>query len=106
MGNSEPANPASTGLCSDTQCLPGVIESARHSQTIDAQELNLISRPALLFALAGFTLLPMASPASRGQEKDKDAKSAEKEKSTEPAPKEESSVTDHTMKIGGQAIPY
>ena len=69
----------------------------------------MISRPALLFASAGFTLLAMVSPGSRAQEKDKDAKSSDKEKSTETAPKEpkeESSVTDHTMKIGGQAISY
>ncbi|MGA8500304.1 MAG: hypothetical protein WB683_02060 [Candidatus Sulfotelmatobacter sp.] len=38
---------------------------------------------------------------------DKDAKAADAKPSPEPpAPKEESSVTDHTIKIGGQTIPY
>src|SRR5262249_21847658 len=45
---------------------------------------------------------------SRSQERsqEKDAKSPDKDKSSEAAPKEESSVTDHTLKIGVQTIPY
>src|SRR5437762_11029934 len=43
---------------------------------------------------------------SQEQSQDKEPKSPDKDKSSEPAPKEESSVTDHTMKIGGQVIPY
>ncbi len=45
----------------------------------------------------------------RAQEKEKETKTVEKEKPAEPAPappKEESSVTDHTIKIGAQTIPY
>ncbi len=63
-----------------------------------------LSRPVLLAALF---LFPMASLSLRAQEKD--AKPAEKEKpaeATPPIPKEESSVTDHTLKIGAQTIPY
>jgi carboxypeptidase C (cathepsin A) len=42
------------------------------------------------------------------QAQDKDAKSADKaaEAPASPAPKEESSVTDHSIKIGAQTIPY
>ena len=63
-----------------------------------------IARPVLLSAML---LFATASPALRAQERtgDKDAKAAEKEKPAE-APKEESSVTEHTLKIGGQTIPY
>jgi len=63
-----------------------------------------LSRPVLLAALF---LFPMASLSLQAQEKE--AKPAEKEKTPEatpPAPKEESSVTDHTLKIGSQSIPY
>ena len=63
-----------------------------------------LSRPALLAALF---VLAIASPSLQAQEKD--AKPAEKEKpaeATPPAPKEESSITDHTLKIGAQTIPY
>jgi carboxypeptidase C (cathepsin A) len=67
-----------------------------------------LSPPVLL---AGLFLLHMLSPSLRAQEhaQDKDTKAAEKDKPAEPAPaapKEESSVTDHTIKIAGQAIPY
>src|SRR6267142_5969130 len=62
-----------------------------------ATRLTLLCAAAFLFAVA---------PAnSFGQEKE--AKPAEK--SAEPAaapPKEESSVTDHSIKISGQTIPY
>jgi carboxypeptidase C (cathepsin A) len=40
----------------------------------------------------------------KDKDKDKDAKSSEKQ--NEPAPKEESAVTEHSIKIGGQTIPY
>ncbi|HJX95875.1 MAG TPA: hypothetical protein VJ324_09680, partial [Candidatus Acidoferrum sp.] len=49
--------------------------------------------------------LPLSLPAQ-----DKDAKPAEKPAdvaaAATPAPKEESSVTDHSIKIGSQTIPY
>jgi carboxypeptidase C (cathepsin A) len=59
----------------------------------------------LLLALAAFALAGQA----RAQEKEKETKTVEKEKPTEPTPpppKEESSVTEHSIKIGGQTIPY
>lgn len=61
---------------------------------------RLLCAAALFFALH--------SPVSIAQEQDKDQKSVEKpvDKSHEPAPKEESSVTDHSIKIGGQTVPY
>jgi carboxypeptidase C (cathepsin A) len=58
------------------------------------------------FALASLLALPICAQ-ERAQEKD--AKATEKEKPTEPTPpppKEESSVTEHSIKIGGQTIPY
>jgi carboxypeptidase C (cathepsin A) len=62
------------------------------------------ARPVLLSTLL---LLGTALPALRAQSPEKDAKPAEKDKSAESVPaKEESSVTDHTLKIGGQTIPY
>lgn len=60
----------------------------------------------LLFAvfLAGgvpFSLFAQDKP------QEKDAKAGEKTaEATPPAPKEESSVTDHSIKLGGQTIPY
>src|SRR5882762_5886010 len=58
------------------------------------------------FALSSLLVLP-ACAQKRTQEKE--TKPAEKEKPAEPAPpppKEESSVTEHSIKIGGQTIPY
>src|SRR5580698_815442 len=48
-------------------------------------------------------VLPLSAPAQ-----DKDAKPADKpaDAATPPAPKEESSVTDHSIKLGSQTIPY
>src|SRR5580704_5646789 len=63
-----------------------------------------LSRPALLAALL---LLHLALPCLRAQEKE--TKTIEKDKPAEPAPpapKEESSITDHSIKLGGQTIPY
>ena len=45
----------------------------------------------------------LAVPGARAQDKDKDSKPAD---AAAPAPKEESSVTEHSIKIGGQSIPY
>jgi carboxypeptidase C (cathepsin A) len=63
---------------------------------------RLLCAIALLFALHPF--------ASNAQEQEKDQKPPEKpgDKSHEPSvsPKEESSVTDHSIKIGGQTIAY
>ncbi len=61
-------------------------------------------------SLTSLFLLPMASPYLRAQEtREKETKTVEKEKPAEPTPpppKEEASVTDHTIKIGAQTIPY
>src|SRR5258707_2256718 len=65
--------------------------------------MSLATRLTLLCAAA--SLFAVAPANSFGQEKE--AKPAEK--SAEPAaapPKEESSVTDHSIKIAGQSIPY
>jgi carboxypeptidase C (cathepsin A) len=60
--------------------------------------------------LASLLCLALTPKALQAQEhpQEKDAKAAEKEKPAEktPPPKEESSVTEHTLKIGGQTIPY
>src|ERR1700730_16112058 len=66
-----------------------------------------------LTALSATLLLSFAPFAAAAQEhakeKEKETKSVEKEKPAEPTPpppKEESSVTEHSIKIGGQTIPY
>jgi carboxypeptidase C (cathepsin A) len=60
--------------------------------------------------LTSVFLLPIAPPSPLAQEtREKETKTVEKDKPAEPAPppaKEESSVTDHTVKIGAQTIPY
>jgi carboxypeptidase C (cathepsin A) len=65
---------------------------------------NLCSRALCLVLLA----LPLTLHIVSAQEEDKDKQVKPVEKSAEPAPapKEESSVTDHTIKIAGQTIPY
>jgi len=66
--------------------------------------MTRVTRVTLLMALA-FTSL-----ASNLRAQDKEAKPADKPAdaaaAVPPAPKEESSVTDHTIKIAGQNIPY
>jgi carboxypeptidase C (cathepsin A) len=58
---------------------------------------------SVLLALA----LPLCAFTTGVQAQEKDAKAGEKSADTPSAPpKEESSVTDHTIKIGGQTIPY
>ena len=48
----------------------------------------------------------LAVPAVRGQDKDKDKETKPPEGAAPAAPKEESSVTEHSTKIGGQTIAY
>ena len=52
-----------------------------------------------------FVLGPASCLSAQAQEKEKEAKSAEA-KPEGPPPKEESSVTDHTIRLAGQTIPY
>jgi len=64
--------------------------------------LNVIAAAALL------GLPPFAAPAQE-RTQEKETKTVEKEKPGEPTPpppKEESSVTEHSIKIGAQTIPY
>src|SRR5258707_11042129 len=65
---------------------------------IRVKNLSVLLALALSIAATGTT--------ARGQ--DKDAKPADKPADASPAapPKEESSVTEHSIKIGGQTIPY
>lgn len=64
------------------------------------------------FGVAAATILFLScgySTSVRAQDQGKETKSAEAKPTTEPPappPKEETSVTDHTIKIGGQTIPY
>jgi carboxypeptidase C (cathepsin A) len=65
----------------------------------------------LLTALIAALLLTLAPFAAAAQERtqERETKTAEKEKVAEPTPpppKEESSPTEHSIKIGGQTIPY
>src|SRR5579859_3437816 len=64
-----------------------------------------------LTAVAAAALLSLAPLAALAQERvqERETKTVEKEKPgepTPPAPKEESSVTEHSIKIGGQSIAY
>jgi carboxypeptidase C (cathepsin A) len=61
---------------------------------------------AILLVL-GQSLQVAAQNAEKPEKSDKDAKAADAKPAPEPpTPKEESSVTEHTIKIGGQAIAY
>ena len=62
--------------------------------------MNRISRFAM-FVVLGIALAPLSFPTFAQEKDDKGDKKAD----AAPA-KEESSVTDHTIKIGGQTIPY
>ena len=68
-----------------------------------------VSRSSIL-VLSLSLFAAIAPPTLIAQEThEKETKTIEKDKPAEPAPptpKEESSVTDHTIKIGGQSIPY
>jgi len=69
--------------------------------------MNRASRYGIFVLLA----VSLTSSPNLLQAQDKDEKSADKDKKTAeaappPVPKEESSVTDHTIKLGGQTIPY
>jgi carboxypeptidase C (cathepsin A) len=69
--------------------------------------MGFLSRPLVLVSLALLAASPGVRPQERVQKKE--SKTIEKEKpaeATPPAPKEESSVTEHTLKIGSQTIPY
>src|SRR5260370_16073678 len=65
-------------------------------------------RVMLLLAAAGTAVpCPYLAAQERGQEHE--TRTVEKEKPAEPTPappKEESSVTEHSIKIGGQTIPF
>lgn len=69
-----------------------------------------MQNPSRLRVSAAILLLALASLALRAQERtqEKETKTVEKEKPAEttPPPKEESSVAEHSIKIGGQTIPY
>ena len=67
--------------------------------------MNGLSRFGILALIA---CMAAATPALSGaQDKPEDKAAADKDKKTEgPAPKEESSATDHSIKLGGQSIPY
>ena len=65
-------------------------------------------RTLLRFAVVCAILLGVQSGlALRAQDKDKDAKAPDAAATPPaPAPKEESSVTEHSVKVGGAVIPY
>ena len=69
-----------------------------------------MQNPSRLRVPAAIFLLALASLALRAEERtqEKETKTVEKEKPAEttPPPKEESSVAEHSIKIGGQTIPY
>src|SRR5258708_19381944 len=88
---------------------PRCIESsARHSSISRAGSVTMSNRHLEAFATTLLlALTPFAAPAQeRAQEKE--TKTVEKEKPAEPTPtppKEESSVTDHSIKIARQPLP-
>ena len=63
------------------------------------------------YGIFALLLASLATSPNLLQAQDKDDKAADKDKkpaegAPPPAPKEESSVTDHSIKLGGQTIPY
>jgi carboxypeptidase C (cathepsin A) len=70
--------------------------------------MNSSKRIKLVFQSFFFVAMFAAAGPCGVQAQDKDAKPADKpaEAPASPAPKEESSVTDHSIKIGAQTIPY
>src|SRR5262249_46434733 len=65
----------------------------------------MMSRDTLRYVWAALVIAVMlAGPSASAQEKDKDNKPPEA--APGPPPKEESSVTEHTTKIGGQTVAY
>lgn len=65
-------------------------------------------RPWSRALLATVLLFPLSLSTSWAQDQDqeKDKKEAKPPEKLEPTPKEESSVTDHSLRIDGQTIPY
>src|SRR5580693_34958 len=62
-----------------------------------------VKNPSVLLALA----LSLGTISASLHAQEKDAKPADKPAEAAPVPaKEESSITDHTIKLGGQTIPY
>ena len=67
----------------------------------------MTKRLILLAATAFFFFASSDRLAAQAPDKEKDAKASDsKDKCDAAATKEESSVTDHTLHIGGQTIPY
>jgi carboxypeptidase C (cathepsin A) len=70
----------------------------------------MMANSSRLVFLSAAILLPFAAPSLHAQEtREKETKTVEKEKPAEPTPpppKEESSVTDHSVKIGSQVVAY
>ena len=67
--------------------------------------MNRLSRFGMFAAM--FALVLNAPAFLSAQDKPDDKAAADKDKKPEgPPPKEESSVTDHTIKLGSQTIPY
>jgi carboxypeptidase C (cathepsin A) len=70
----------------------------------------MMANSSRLVFLSAAILLPFAAPSLQAQEtREKETKTVEKEKPAEPTPpppKEESSVTDHSVKIGSQVVAY
>src|SRR6204780_4175775 len=60
----------------------------------------------VLVVVAAMLFLPAAQVLAQNSDKDKDAKSEKPEKCDAAATKEEVSTTEHTIRIGGQNIPY
>jgi carboxypeptidase C (cathepsin A) len=82
---------------------------AIHKSALECtHKMSQLTRLAALAATSLLSLTPfLAAAQERTQEKE--TKTVEKEKPAEPTPppaKEESSVTEHSIKIGGQTIPY
>jgi carboxypeptidase C (cathepsin A) len=69
------------------------------------KHLTVLAAAACLFFASPYRLAAQAP--DKDKDKDKDAKASDsKDKCDAPATKEESSTTDHTIRIGGQTIPY
>src|SRR5258706_3514879 len=88
--------------------LLAMLKSASGALTMPSlNRLTAISAMSLLAAAGTAVPCPYVL-AAQERTQEKETKTVEKEKPAEPTPppKEESSVTEHSIKIGGQTIPY
>ncbi len=103
-----PINFSSNSPTTKFRAYPKCVKMRRIVQSLFScsKEKSVMNRPFRLTVLCALLLL-LASTPSRAFAQEKESKPAEKPAEPPPAPpKEESMITDHSIKIGSQTIPY